>query len=78
MRIFGLLICLLTIGSNYAQDTVTVQTFTYDTISTRRAIFTFPAELQGETFEKVLKGFQSLKKVFKPLARGGSKSFIFF
>lgn len=36
------------------QDTITVQTFTYDTISTRRAIFSFPAELQGETFEKVL------------------------
>ena len=36
------------------QDTITVQTFTYDTIATRRAIFTFPATLQGESFEKVL------------------------
>ena len=36
------------------QDTITVQTFTYDTISTRRAIFTFPSSLQGKTFEKVL------------------------
>ncbi|OIQ36721.1 MAG: hypothetical protein BM555_02135 [Crocinitomix sp. MedPE-SWsnd] len=54
MRLFGLLICSLFVGTTYSQDTITVQTFTYDTISTRRAIFTFPTELQGETFEKVL------------------------
>ena len=37
-----------------AQDTISVQTFTYDSISTRRATFDFPTELQGQTFEKVL------------------------
>ncbi len=37
-----------------AQDTISVQTYTYDSISTRRATFDFPAELQGKTFEKVL------------------------
>jgi hypothetical protein len=36
-----------------AQDTISVQTFTYDSISTRRATFDFPSTLQGETFEKV-------------------------
>jgi len=54
MRLIVLSICLLFVGSTYSQDTITVQTFTYDTISTRRAIFTFPASLQGESFEKVL------------------------
>ncbi|MBD3636858.1 MAG: T9SS type A sorting domain-containing protein [Crocinitomicaceae bacterium] len=49
--IFGLLCPWLLWGQ---QDTITVQTFTYDSISTRRAIFTFPAELQGKQFEKVL------------------------
>lgn len=39
---------------SFAQDTTWVQTFTYDTISTRRAIFTFPPELNTKTFEKVL------------------------
>lgn len=37
-----------------AQDTTFVQTFTYDSISTRRAIFNFPTELEGKSFEKVL------------------------
>ncbi|MFT5822107.1 MAG: hypothetical protein ACI8ZM_003363 [Crocinitomix sp.] len=37
-----------------AQDTTFVQTFTYDSISTRRAIFSFPAELEDKQFEKVL------------------------
>lgn len=37
-----------------SQDTITVQTFTYDSITTRRAIFSFPTELQGMEFEKVL------------------------
>jgi hypothetical protein len=52
-KIIAGLLAVVAIASN-AQDTITVQTFTYDTISTRRAIFTFPTELQGETFEKVL------------------------
>lgn len=38
----------------FSQDTITVQTFTYDTINTRRAIFSFPPELQSLQFEKVL------------------------
>jgi hypothetical protein len=37
-----------------SQDTITVQTFTYDSIATRRAIFNFPPELQTMEFEKVL------------------------
>ncbi|WP_070137865.1 T9SS type A sorting domain-containing protein [Crocinitomix algicola] len=51
-----LLLLTLIIGSNliYAQDTTFVQTFTYDSISTRRATFPFPADLEGKTFEKVL------------------------
>lgn len=36
------------------QDTVWVQTFTFDTIVTRRANFTFPQELDTMRFEKVL------------------------
>ncbi len=38
----------------FAQDTTIIQTFTYDSISTRRAIFSFPEELETKTFEKVL------------------------
>lgn len=37
-----------------AQDTTWVQTFTFDSIETRRADFTFPASLEGKRFEKVL------------------------
>ncbi|SFT48564.1 Por secretion system C-terminal sorting domain-containing protein [Lishizhenia tianjinensis] len=37
-----------------AQDTTWVQTFTWDSISTRRAIFDFPQELNTKRFEKVL------------------------
>jgi hypothetical protein len=37
-----------------AQDTTWVQTFTFDTISTRRADFPFPQELNTMRFEKVL------------------------
>lgn len=36
------------------QDTITVQTFTYDSIETRRAIFNFPSQLPSLQFEKVL------------------------
>jgi hypothetical protein len=45
---------LLLADLSFAQDTIIVQTFTYDTISTRRAIFSFPPELQSMQFEKVL------------------------
>lgn len=53
-NLLSIIALALTINASAQQDTITVQTFTYDTISTRRAIFTFPAELQGKTFEKVL------------------------
>ncbi len=39
---------------SFSQDTTWVQTFTYDSISTRRAEFTFPAALNSKRFEKVL------------------------
>lgn len=54
MKSILLLSTLICSGLTIAQDTINVQTFTYDSISTRRAIFTFPSELQGESFEKVL------------------------
>ncbi|MDX2361821.1 MAG: T9SS type A sorting domain-containing protein [Crocinitomicaceae bacterium] len=38
----------------YSQDTTWVQTFTYDSISTRRADFSFPAALNDMRFERVL------------------------
>ncbi len=47
-----LLALLMHLG--WSQDTTFVQTFTYDSISTRRATFTFPAELEAKQFEKVL------------------------
>ena len=37
-----------------AQDTTWVQTFTFDSITTRRADFTFPESLDDQRFEKVL------------------------
>ena len=37
-----------------AQDTTWVQTFTFDSITSRRADFTFPEELNDKKFEKVL------------------------
>jgi hypothetical protein len=37
----------------FAQDTTWVQTFTFDSITARRANFQFPASLDTERFEKV-------------------------
>jgi hypothetical protein len=48
--LFGLSISI----SLSAQDTTWVQTFTFDSITTRRANFEFPAELNTKRFEKVL------------------------
>ena len=45
---------LLTLPLYSQQDTITVQTFDYSYINSRREIFTFPSTLQGQTFEKVL------------------------
>jgi hypothetical protein len=39
---------------DFAQDTTWVQTFTFDSITTRRANFAFPQELNTKRFEKVL------------------------
>jgi hypothetical protein len=39
---------------SFSQDTTWVQTFTFDSISTRRANFPFPQELNDKRFEKVL------------------------
>jgi hypothetical protein len=41
-----------------AQDTTWVQTFTFDSITTRRADFEFPQELNDKRFEKVLMYFK--------------------
>ncbi|MBI3135973.1 MAG: T9SS type A sorting domain-containing protein [Bacteroidetes bacterium] len=54
MRQFLALLMLAFTSISISQDTITVQTFTYDSITTRRAIFSFPPELQSMQFEKVL------------------------
>ena len=50
-----LLFALLFVSNTYifAQDTTWVQTFTFDSITTRRANFQFPASLDTTRFEKV-------------------------
>lgn len=50
--ILFLLFCLTQLQL-FAQDTTWVQTFTFDSITTRRANFQFPASLDTERFEKV-------------------------
>lgn len=52
----GLLSGLIAFASlvSFAQDTTWVQTYTFDTIVTRRAEFQFPASLDTKRFEKVL------------------------
>jgi hypothetical protein len=47
-------ILLLSLTQVFAQDTTWVQTFTFDTIVSRRADFEFPASLDSQRFEKVL------------------------
>lgn len=42
------------LNAAYSQDTTWVQTFTFDSIATRRAEFSFPAALNDMRFEKVL------------------------
>ncbi|MGB0933749.1 MAG: T9SS type A sorting domain-containing protein [Lishizhenia sp.] len=50
-----ILMSILFLGfSVKSQDTTVVQTFTWDSISTRRATFDFPQELNDKRFEKVL------------------------
>lgn len=57
---FGILTGLLLSFVTFSQDTTWVQTFTFDSISTRRAVFDFPQELNTMRFEKVLM-YYSLK-----------------
>ena len=55
MRKLFLFLSLLTLGfQSIAQDTTWVQTFTFDSITTRRSWFQFPQELDTMRFEKVM------------------------
>jgi hypothetical protein len=45
---------ILLVFTARTQDTTWVQTFTFDSITTRRANFEFPQELNSKRFEKVL------------------------
>ncbi len=55
MKLFLLtLVSCLTLQLATAQDTTWVQTFTFDSITSRRAEFQFPASLDTKRFEKVL------------------------
>jgi len=53
---FSLFVFIAFIFTNaaWSQDTTWVQTFTYDSITARRANFVFPQELNSKRFEKVL------------------------
>lgn len=48
------LFMVVSTSMSFAQDTTWVQTFTFDSISTRRGEFVFPPELNDMRFEKVL------------------------
>jgi len=54
MKTFLASLAIIASFSLYAQDTTWVQTFTFDSISTRRADFSFPQNLDTMRFEKVL------------------------
>ena len=54
MKRFLILIQLFLFSNIFAQDKTWVQTFTFDSITTRRANFEFPADLNTKRFEKVL------------------------
>ncbi|NRA12610.1 MAG: hypothetical protein HRT57_11705, partial [Crocinitomicaceae bacterium] len=56
--ILFLFVVLLTSTMTYAQDTTWVQTFTFDSISTRRGKFVFPPELNSKRFERVLMSYK--------------------
>lgn len=49
-----LILFFFCLNLTFAQDTTWVQTFTFDSITTRRANFEFPSELNNKRFEKVL------------------------
>ncbi len=52
--LFLSLIVILFSNKFLAQDTTWVQTFTFDSIYSRRANFDFPSELNAQRFEKIL------------------------
>jgi len=55
MKSFLTLLCAVIVATAAnAQDTTWVQTYTFDTITSRRAEFEFPASLDDQRFEKVL------------------------
>ena len=54
LKIFLIFIGITCSLISYSQDTTWVKTFTFDSITTRRANFTFPEELNSKRFEKVL------------------------
>src|SRR3989338_2457717 len=55
MKLFLLtLVSFFTLQTATAQDTTWVQTFTFDSITSRRSEFQFPASLDTKRFEKVL------------------------
>lgn len=54
MKKLLLVLSLIVSFNGMSQDTTWVQTFTFDSISTRRADFVFPQELNDMRFEKVL------------------------
>lgn len=58
MKKLSLILLSLLAFNAFSQDTVWVQTYTFDTISTRRATFDFPQELDTMRFEKVLMYFK--------------------
>ena len=47
-----LILFFFCLNLTFAQDTTWVQTFTFDSITTRRANFEFPSELNNKRFEK--------------------------
>ena len=53
-RLLPFILTLVSTLQLVAQDTTWVQTYTFDTIVTRRANFVFPQELNDKRFEKVL------------------------
>lgn len=53
MKYFYFVFIFVTFQSVFAQDTTWVQTFMFDSITTRRTNFQFPASLDTERFEKV-------------------------
>ena len=54
-RLLPFILTLVSTLQLVAQDTTWVQTYTFDTIVTRRANFVFPQELNDKRFEKVQK-----------------------